>query len=218
MFQVEKEFTRGQKNNLQLWLSEKHTCENCGKIMTEKYGSGRFCCSFCAHVRQQSEETKEKISSTLAKINNPDQFDNISDDAFIEAFNKATSVDGLIQTISAINEKHITRNGIQRQCKRLGLNLDDIKPQAKSLDDILSNKVPFTHTSRLKQKLLDAGYKEDKCECCGQGPEWLGKRLPLELHHVDGNRENNSLENLKILCPNCHSQTDTFRSKNRKKK
>ena len=57
----------------------------------------------------------------------------------------------------------------------------------------------------LKKKLVEDGLKEDKCEICGIGPVWYGKRLPLELHHIDGNHFNNDLKNLQILCPNCHS-------------
>lgn len=46
--------------------------------------------------------------------------------------------------------------------------------------------------------------------------DWNGRELVFELHHIDGNRNNNSLDNLMILCPNCHSQTDNFRNKSRK--
>ena len=53
-----------------------------------------------------------------------------------------------------------------------------------------------------------------KCECCGL-TEWLGKPITLEVHHINGDRIDNSFENLKILCPNCHSYTDNWR--NRKK-
>ena len=49
-----------------------------------------------------------------------------------------------------------------------------------------------------------------KCECCKLS-EWLGKIIPLELEHTDGNRKNNTRENLKLLCPNCHAQTPTWR-------
>lgn len=48
-----------------------------------------------------------------------------------------------------------------------------------------------------------------KCECCGL-EEWLGQPIKLEVHHIDGDRTNNDLENLQLLCPNCHSYTDTF--------
>ena len=57
---------------------------------------------------------------------------------------------------------------------------------------------------RLKEKLIRDGLKEDKCEICGVSL-WNGVKLPLELHHKDGNHYNNNLDNLQILCPNCHS-------------
>lgn len=54
-----------------------------------------------------------------------------------------------------------------------------------------------------------------KCECCGL-EEWMGQPIKLEIHHVDGNRSNNDLNNLQLLCPNCHSYTPTFAKKNSK--
>lgn len=56
----------------------------------------------------------------------------------------------------------------------------------------------------LRKKLIEDGVKEDKCELCGLS-EWMGVKIPLELHHKDTNHYNNSLENLQILCPNCHA-------------
>jgi len=66
---------------------------------------------------------------------------------------------------------------------------------------------------KLKNKLLRDGLKHHKCESCG-GEEWMGKPIPIELDHIDGNRYNNDLSNLRILCPNCHAQTDTYSGKN----
>ena len=68
-------------------------------------------------------------------------------------------------------------------------------------------------TNKIRRKLLEEGYKEYKCECCGNS-EWLGKPIPLEVHHRDGNRNNNTLENFELLCPNCHAFTDSYRGKN----
>lgn len=56
----------------------------------------------------------------------------------------------------------------------------------------------------LKKKLIEEGIKEDKCEICGLS-EWQGVKIPLELHHKDVNHYNNELDNLQILCPNCHA-------------
>ena len=57
---------------------------------------------------------------------------------------------------------------------------------------------------RLKEKLIRDGLKQDCCELCGCS-EWLGMKLPLELHHKNCNHNDNELDNLQILCPNCHS-------------
>lgn len=83
------------------------------------------------------------------------------------------------------------------------------------LHEILNGKHPSFQTYKLKNKLIKEGIKENKCEECNTN-EWMGKPLNCELDHIDGDRTNHSLENLRILCPNCHSQTPTFRAKNRK--
>lgn len=65
-------------------------------------------------------------------------------------------------------------------------------------------KRSYVKSHILKQKLVRDGIREDKCEICGLS-EWQNKKLPLELHHKDGNHFNNDLNNVQILCPNCHS-------------
>lgn len=76
-----------------------------------------------------------------------------------------------------------------------------------------SNYIP----SRLKRRLVSAGILEYKCSECGMH-EWRGKPISLQLDHINGNRQDNRIENIRILCPNCHSQTDTFCIKNKKGK
>ena len=55
--------------------------------------------------------------------------------------------------------------------------------------------------------------KEYRCECCGN-TEWMGKPIALELHHVNGIKDDLRVENLQLLCPNCHAFTDNYRGKN----
>jgi Zn finger protein HypA/HybF involved in hydrogenase expression len=86
----------------------------------------------------------------------------------------------------------------------------------KRLDDVFDGTVHLV-THQLRNRLVKEGYKEYKCEECGIS-EWNGKRIGLELDHVSGVRSDNSLENLRLLCPNCHSQTHTFRGRNIAKK
>lgn len=79
------------------------------------------------------------------------------------------------------------------------------------IDDVLQNKV-YSSRGFVKAKLFQHRYKEKRCEQC-KLTEWLSKEIPLELHHIDGNGKNNALENLQMLCPNCHAQTDNYRKK-----
>lgn len=68
-------------------------------------------------------------------------------------------------------------------------------------------------SSNTKAMLFRFKLKTNKCERCGRS-EWLGRPLVCELHHINGDSSDNRIENLQILCPNCHSQTDNFRNKN----
>lgn len=74
-----------------------------------------------------------------------------------------------------------------------------------------------TSSHRLKLLLYKFNIKEEVCECCGLKAKWNGKTLSLHLDHIDGDNTNNELVNLRILCPNCHSQTETYSGKKTKK-
>jgi hypothetical protein len=67
----------------------------------------------------------------------------------------------------------------------------------------------------IKRRLLEAGLLKNACDACGVS-EWMGRPLSIQLHHRNGIRNDHSLSNLMMLCPNCHSQTSTFGTRNRK--
>lgn len=62
----------------------------------------------------------------------------------------------------------------------------------------------YESSHRLRLRLIKEGLKEPRCEHCGLDT-WLNREIPLELHHINGNHSDNRLENLQILCPNCHA-------------
>ncbi|MEX0170088.1 HNH endonuclease [Streptomyces sp. LMG1-1-1.1] len=67
-------------------------------------------------------------------------------------------------------------------------------------------------SDRLKRAMLECGVA-DRCAGCGNEGAWRDAPLPLEVDHIDGNWRNNRIENLRLLCPNCHSTTDTYRGR-----
>ena len=90
------------------------------------------------------------------------------------------------------------------------------KTPAKSavpMVDIFNGIHATYQTHKIKKRLLKEGFKKSECESCGLS-EWLAKPIPLELHHRNGITTNNSLENLELLCPNCHAFTENYRAKN----
>jgi len=85
------------------------------------------------------------------------------------------------------------------------------RPRRMPIEQLLAG---VRQRSHLKLRLVAAGLKEDRCELCGIDT-WNGSPLSLALHHVNGDGTDNRLENLQLLCPNCHSQTTTFAGRNR---
>lgn len=83
----------------------------------------------------------------------------------------------------------------------------------QSIESILVEQSSY-QTNKLRHRLLKEGIKEYKCENC-QRTTWNDLPIPLELDHKNGSNSDHRLENLQLLCPNCHAQTDTYRGKNR---
>ncbi len=92
--------------------------------------------------------------------------------------------------------------------------LEHNKKRTLPLEQVLVENSSYArhHVKRrvLKEKLL-----EYKCQCCGLGDEWNGKPIVLQLDHINGVNNDHRIENLRFVCPNCHTQQDTYSAKNR---
>lgn len=108
-------------------------------------------------------------------------------------------------------------NEIKKRSEVNKLNLIKASKQWQENRKILlfsKNFESLSYDLKRKRILLE---QENKCACCGRS-EWMGKPLTLEIDHKDGNNKNNSRDNLEGLCPNCHSNTPTWRGRNLLKK
>lgn len=108
-----------------------------------------------------------------------------------------------------IDVEHWTGQGHLKGKKRTWGRKADFK-------DILVENGVYTNMSTLKQRLLRENLLENKCYICGLKEHWNGKPIVLVLDHINGKHFDHRLNNLRLLCPNCDSQTETFKGRNRK--
>jgi len=140
-----------------------------------------------------------------------------SDDDFTKIVSQSKTYKDILSNFGLLNrgENSIP---VKNRIKKLGIQFISSGP-------VLSRKKPLecylikgsTLTGVSKKRLVSEGLLENKCSECGLGPVWQGKPISLHVDHINGDPTDNRISNLRILCPNCHSQTTTYCGKNTRK-
>ena len=146
---------------------------------------------------------------------------NYTQEQFIEAVKNSYSYSGVCR-ILGISPKGGNLKTVKKKIAQLELDASHFTGQRwnkgktsedhpsikkKDISEILVENSGWA-SGNIRQRLIKEGLKEAKCECCGR-TEWFGIPIPLELHHINEIHTDNRLENLLILCPNCHAMTDS---------
>lgn len=133
-----------------------------------------------------------------------------TDEDIIQYSSEVKSMSGLLRKlglkVAGGNYVHM-----KKRLKELGLSCEHWTGQLWSKGERLKNWEDYTSIVNAKKHLIN--LKDNKCESCNK-KEWLKENIPLEIHHIDGDRTNNNYENLQLLCCNCHALTKNWRGRN----
>jgi 5-methylcytosine-specific restriction endonuclease McrA len=139
-----------------------------------------------------------------------------------EIANKCNSISDMLEALGYGRNNGSVAKTIKRVVADKDIDISHFNPFARnhqrptySLKDILIENSCYTSIDRLKIRLVNEGIMEYKCAWCGNCGEWNGKPLKLQLDHINGKHNDHRIENLRFLCPNCHSQTETFSGRNK---
>ena len=218
-------------------------CEECGKELVK--WQKKFCCSACAakyNNKHRDKSVYEKLANTLRKKNvtvltklkiddndrvcivcgqkiNSRNFKYCSDECKKHEYDRknkgnCTSKNFIEKTCECCGKKFSTKNMKARFCSN---ECSSIKSHEESYEDFLRNNEKYCRGNYTPKSFKNEFLKEQGgvCAICGCSPEHNGKPLIFVLDHIDGDASNNTRENLRMVCPNCDSQLDTFKSKNK---
>ena len=133
-----------------------------------------------------------------------------TDEDFIKAVANNQSVAGVLRELN-LRQAGGNYHTVQKHIQRLKVDTSHWTGQAWLKNEQLKDWQSYAALQSVKRQLIK--LRGHKCEECDR-KKWRGQQIAIELHHIDGNRTNNTLENLQLLCPNCHSLTPNYKTGN----
>lgn len=177
------------------------------------YKHGAHCTESLCHCGNTKDYRAEKCSE-CTKLHKPKEGYARDIEGIRKAIRDASSY------VAAAVLCGVSREVIRKLAEELNIDISHFKVCSKrpsTATDIFKIHDKRVN-SKVRKYLIDNEIFEYECQKCGLGDVWNGKIITLELDHINGVKEDNTLENLRFLCPNCHSQTETFRGANKNAK
>lgn len=147
----------------------------------------------------------------------------ISNIEFIDLVKRSNSYSDVLRALGLTTRGGSSQDIVKRRITKLGCDTShfgdvSIKSptQVHSIEDILVENSSYANIASLKRRIINNKLLKYECSKCGIS-SWNDQPLSLHLDHINGINNDHRLENLRFLCPNCHSQTDTYAGKNKKK-
>ena len=152
----------------------------------------------------------------------PSKVYSISDDEFRQLIAESNNYSDCLRKLGLTTRGSSSRDILKKRINELNCSTEHFnqyKHQTNNiiydLDEICVENSSYFNIARLKIRLVNEHKLEYKCAFCGNTGEWYGKLLSLQLDHINGICNDHRIENLRFLCPNCHSTTETFAGKNK---
>lgn len=145
----------------------------------------------------------------------------VSDSDFIELVLSSSSNSDVLRKLGLKTRGGSSSKLLKSRISELKINTDHYKVEWKarltkfSMDEILVENSAYSNISRMKKRILENNLLDYRCEKCDNQGIWNGESMTLQLDHINGISNDHRLVNLRFLCPNCHSQTDTFSGRNK---
>lgn len=188
-------------------------------MYTGLYGKARTCdVFFPKEVGYQLPHIQKKLTKRLQMST----IHNTPIETFKQLAKESISFSDLLRKLNLSTNGSTNHNNLKDYIKNYNINIEHFShtvPNRKpnnsyTLAEILVKDSKYTNRGRLKERLIRENYLPYQCNICELNC-WNNLPIALQLDHINGIPNDNRIENLRLLCPNCHSQTDTYAGKNR---